>query len=102
MNRLIKDLILLKDLKERILQTGKNSIQLLKKKMRIRNNAGKIRETERKFFQIKNKYIVCPVKSGLMLIDQKSAHERVLYERFHGMSQQEQTGKPDRIISGDN
>ena len=42
----------------------------------------KIRETQRKFFQIKNKYFVCPVKSGLMLIDQKRAHERVLYERF--------------------
>jgi DNA mismatch repair protein MutL len=42
----------------------------------------RIRETKRKFFQIKNKYIVCPVKSGLMLIDQKRAHERVLYERF--------------------
>jgi len=42
----------------------------------------KIRESQRKFFQIKNKYIVCPVKSGLMLIDQKRAHERVLFERF--------------------
>jgi DNA mismatch repair protein MutL len=42
----------------------------------------KIRESQRKFFQIKNKYLVCPVKSGLMLIDQKRAHERVLYERF--------------------
>jgi DNA mismatch repair protein MutL len=38
--------------------------------------------TERKFFQIKNKYIVCPVKSGLMVIDQKRAHERVLFENF--------------------
>jgi len=42
----------------------------------------KIQESQRKFFQIKNKYIVCPVKSGLMMIDQKRAHERVLYERF--------------------
>jgi len=42
----------------------------------------KIRESQRKFFQVKNKYIVCPVKSGLMLIDQKRAHERVLYERY--------------------
>jgi len=42
----------------------------------------KIKESQRKFLQIKNKYIVCPVKSGLMLIDQKRAHERVLYERF--------------------
>jgi DNA mismatch repair protein MutL len=41
-----------------------------------------IRGSQRKFFQVKNKYIVCPVKSGLMLIDQKRAHERVLYERF--------------------
>jgi len=40
-----------------------------------------IMETGRKFFQIKNKYIVCPVKSGLMLIDQKRAHERILYEK---------------------
>jgi DNA mismatch repair protein MutL len=36
----------------------------------------------RKFFQIKNKYIICPVKSGLMIIDQKRAHERVLYEKY--------------------
>jgi DNA mismatch repair protein MutL len=42
----------------------------------------KIRESQRKFFQVKNKYIVCPVKSGLMIIDQKRAHERVLYEKF--------------------
>jgi DNA mismatch repair protein MutL len=41
-----------------------------------------LRESQRKLFQIKNKYIVCPVKSGLMLIDQKRAHERILYEKF--------------------
>ncbi|MBG0858143.1 MAG: DNA mismatch repair endonuclease MutL [Bacteroidales bacterium] len=39
-------------------------------------------EEKRKFFQIKNKYIVCPVKSGLMLIDQKRAHERILFESY--------------------
>jgi DNA mismatch repair protein MutL len=44
--------------------------------------SGPITESVRKFFQIKNKYIVCPVKSGLMLIDQKRAHERVLYEKY--------------------
>lgn len=32
--------------------------------------------------QVKQKYIICPVKSGLMLIDQKRAHERILYEQF--------------------
>ncbi|MFO7622363.1 MAG: DNA mismatch repair endonuclease MutL [Bacteroidales bacterium] len=39
-------------------------------------------ESSRKFFQIRHKYVVCPVKSGLMLIDQKRAHERILYERY--------------------
>ncbi len=41
-----------------------------------------MREQERRFFQISNKYIVCPVKSGLMIIDQKRAHERILFEKF--------------------
>ncbi len=39
-------------------------------------------EENRKFIQIGNKYISCPVKSGIMLIDQKRAHERILYEKF--------------------
>ena len=33
-------------------------------------------------FQLKNKYILTPVKSGLMMIDQKRAHERILFERY--------------------
>jgi DNA mismatch repair protein MutL len=34
------------------------------------------------FFQMKGRYIVLPVKSGLMLVDQHRAHVRVLYERY--------------------
>ena len=34
------------------------------------------------FLQFKNKYILTPVKSGLMVIDQRRAHERILYESF--------------------
>lgn len=34
------------------------------------------------FIQLRGKYIVTPVKSGLMLVDQKRAHERVLYESY--------------------
>ncbi len=45
-------------------------------------NPEKYNDTHRKFFQINFKYITCPVKSGLMVIDQKRAHERILYERF--------------------
>jgi DNA mismatch repair protein MutL len=33
-------------------------------------------------FLLKNKYIVTPVKSGLMLINKRRAHERILYEQF--------------------
>lgn len=33
-------------------------------------------------FQFKNRYILTSGKSGLMMIDQKRAHERVLYERL--------------------
>ncbi|MCV6629325.1 MAG: DNA mismatch repair endonuclease MutL [Flavobacteriaceae bacterium] len=33
-------------------------------------------------FQLKRKYIVTPIKSGLVIIDQYRAHQRVLYERF--------------------
>jgi len=32
--------------------------------------------------QLKNKYILSPVKSGLLVIDQKRAHERILYEKY--------------------
>jgi DNA mismatch repair protein MutL len=35
-----------------------------------------------KTYQLQRKYIVSPIKSGLMLIHQRRAHERVLYEQF--------------------
>ena len=35
-----------------------------------------------KFLQLKGRFILTPVKSGIMLIDQKRAHERVLFEKF--------------------
>jgi DNA mismatch repair protein MutL len=39
-------------------------------------------QTTKSALQFKNKYILTPVKSGLMVIDQKRAHERILYERL--------------------
>jgi DNA mismatch repair protein MutL len=39
-------------------------------------------ETGTLYFQIKNKFIITSVKSGIMIIDQRRAHERILFEDF--------------------
>lgn len=36
----------------------------------------------RGFIQFRNKYIVSKIRSGLIVIDQQAAHERILYENF--------------------
>ncbi|WP_018621962.1 DNA mismatch repair endonuclease MutL [Spirosoma luteum] len=33
--------------------------------------------------QVQNRYLLAPVKSGVMLIDQRRAYERILYDQFH-------------------
>ena len=38
-------------------------------------------DKEPKIWQLHNKYIICQIKTGVMIIDQHVAHERVLYER---------------------
>lgn len=45
-------------------------------------NASAVEIGKKVYFQIHQKYIATQVKSGLMLIDQHRAHERILYERF--------------------
>lgn len=51
--------------------------------------------TTKQFFQIHNRFIVSQIHSGVMLIDQQAAHERILFEQFKsqldqhkGLSQQ--------------
>lgn len=46
--------------------------------------------TTGKYLQVKNKYIFSPVKSGVMVIDQRRAHERILYEAFMQAREQNQ------------
>ncbi|SKB63191.1 DNA mismatch repair endonuclease MutL [Daejeonella lutea] len=41
-----------------------------------------IQATSKQIFQLHNRFIISQIKSGFMLIDQQSAHERILYERF--------------------
>jgi DNA mismatch repair protein MutL len=38
--------------------------------------------SERQLFQLHNRFILSPIKSGFMMISQQAAHERILYERF--------------------
>jgi DNA mismatch repair protein MutL len=39
-------------------------------------------------YQLHNRYILSHIKSGIMLIDQQQAHERILYERYmHSLTQ---------------
>ncbi|MDX9769866.1 MAG: DNA mismatch repair endonuclease MutL [Tenuifilaceae bacterium] len=42
----------------------------------------KVPKPSERFFQVKNRFILTSVKSGLMVIDQKRAHERILYENY--------------------
>ena len=41
-----------------------------------------IEQEVKRTYQIKKKYIVSPIKSGMVIINQKRAHERILYEEF--------------------
>lgn len=38
--------------------------------------------SERQLFQVHNRFILSQIKSGVMVINQQAAHERILYERF--------------------
>jgi DNA mismatch repair protein MutL len=40
---------------------------------------------KKRFLQIKDKYIVTPVKSGLLLVDVRRAHRRILFEHYLSM-----------------
>jgi len=49
----------------------------------LEENAGPAADqSESNLFQFKQKYILLAVKSGLMVVDQQRAHERILYDRF--------------------
>jgi DNA mismatch repair protein MutL len=58
-------------------------------------NDEEVEQAVNKTYQIHKKYIVSPIKSGMVIVDQSRAHQRVLYEQFlvnmtvhHASSQQ--------------
>lgn len=46
------------------------------------SNAAETQTMQGRFFQFKGKYIMTSVKSGLMVIDQHRAHERIVFEKL--------------------
>ena len=48
------------------------------------------KEDDRFIFQLNNAYIIMQVESGLMIIDQQAASERILYERYSKQIKQQQ------------
>jgi DNA mismatch repair protein MutL len=49
-------------------------------------------QTGRKVLQLKQKYLIFPVKSGMMVIDQRRARERILFEQFLEILKTNQVG----------
>ena len=45
-------------------------------------NNDDVEQTVHKTYQIHKKYIVNPIKSGMIIVDQQRAHQRILYEQF--------------------
>lgn len=45
-------------------------------------NDNEVEQSKTATYQIHKKYIVSPIKSGMLIIDQQRAHQRVLYEQF--------------------
>jgi DNA mismatch repair protein MutL len=45
-------------------------------------NDEEVEHSVQNVYQIHKKYIVSPIKSGMVIVDQQRAHQRVLYEQF--------------------
>ncbi len=52
----------------------------------------------KKTLQLKQKYILTPVKSGLMVINQKRAHERILFEQFMEVLKSESVANQQQLF----
>ena len=46
------------------------------------SNDEDVEQATQKTYQIHKKYIVSPIKSGMIIVDQQRAHQRILYEQF--------------------
>lgn len=51
-----------------------------------------------RFLQIQNSFILSPVKSGLLIVDQHLAHWRILFENFMRQLDQQKTGSQQELF----
>lgn len=59
---------------------------------------GEMTKATREPYQIHGTYIVSPIKSGYILIDQQAAHERILYERYLDALQHQQASSQKQLF----
>jgi DNA mismatch repair protein MutL len=72
-----------KSLYEGLENTGREKHQSFETKPQTKSLAGLVElESDKKPFQLANKYLVSTIRSGLLLVHQNRAHERILYEKF--------------------
>lgn len=49
-------------------------------------------------YQLRNRFIITHTKSGIVVIDQQNAHERILYEKFVSVFEKEQAVAQQQLI----
>lgn len=58
-------------------------VNQLKEAMDAQEPISEVVIEEDNIVQVLNRYLLAPVKSGMLLIDQRRAYERILYDQFH-------------------
>lgn len=65
---------------ERLYEVARNNEQAAE--LRLSQPESESDTQHKPIFQLQRAYLVSPIKSGLLLVDQQAAHRRILYERF--------------------
>lgn len=54
---------------------------------------------QQKLFQLHNRYIACQTKSGLMLIDQQAASERIMFDRYMNLLDEQEVSVQKKLFT---
>lgn len=57
-----------------------------------------LQDAQKEPYQVHNQYIISPIKSGFLLIDQQAAHERILYEHFLNILREQSAGTQQQLF----